>query len=330
MPGSATDLRKQLLQAGLAKGVIDAAWPEWWSDEGDASRSARTELRYELARRLGLSPRALLDEHVEFSRSKNARFKHLTAETADQQALLASFGSALGSLLVRATPVSAFDLPRDPKVLREAILESNQFVSLESLLAVCWATGLPVIQLRVFPMTAKRMHAMVSASRSRFAIMIGFDAGYPARAAFTLAHELGHIALGHLDGEGAIIDLDEVGRGTETDAQERAADEFALTLLAGSPRPEITSSLTRYNSTSLATAVVEQAPALGIEPATLVLCLAYQTGEWGKATSALRQIYGEPRPIWTFLNALAERELEWDELGDEAGDYLRRVMGAGA
>jgi hypothetical protein len=328
LPASATDLRKQLLRAGIAKGAIDAAWPEWWSDAGDESRSARTELRYELARRLGLSPRALLKEQVEFSRSQNARFKHLTAETAEQQALLASFGTALGSLLIRATPASKFELSNDPFVLRSAILESKPFVGLDSLVASCWGLGIPVIQLRVFPLATKSMHAMVAGANSRHAILIGFAAKYPAQAAFTLAHEMGHIALGHLPEGGTIVDLDEIGNRDETDAQEREADEFALTLLAGSPKPEITTSLARYNSTSLATAVVEQGPPLGIEPGTLALCLAYQTGEWNKAMSALRQIYGGPNDMWRFFNGFAGTQIEWDAIGDEAAEYLKRIMGA--
>lgn len=317
------------MQAGLSKHAIDAAWPEWWSDAGEESASARSELRFALARRLGLSPRALLGERVEFTWRHDAKFKHLSAETEEQQALLASFGTALGRLLLRATPLSTATLDREPLALRNAVLQSKPFVDLESLVALCWGIGLPLIQLRVFPLSAKSMHAMVTAWNDRHAVLIGFDANYPARAAFTLAHEIGHIALGHVGAGTSIVDLDEVGRPDETDEQEREADRFALTLLTGSPEPEITTSLEKYNATSLAAAVVDQGPPLGIEPGTLALCVAYRTGEWAKAMRALSQIYGGPMEVWRYLNAIADSQIDWDELGDEPADYLKRVMGAG-
>lgn len=329
LSGSAIDLRRQLLSAGLSKNAIDAAWPEWWQDAGDDSPSARSELRYALARRLGLSPRALLVERVEATRGHDAKFKHLSAESEVQQALLASFGTALGNLLLRATPASPMRLDPDPLELRKAILTSKPFVGLDSLVATCWGLGIPLIQLRVFPLDAKSMHAMVTRSGDRHAIMVGFDANYPARAAFTVAHEIGHIALGHVGPAGSIVDLKEVGLPGETDDQEMEADRYALTLLTGSPDLEITTSLTKYNGTSLAAAVVAQAPPLGIEPGTLALCVAYRTGEWAKTMSALAKIYGGPMEMWRFLNGFADGQLDWSDLGDEAGDYLKRVMGAG-
>ncbi len=75
---------------------------------------------------------------------------------------------------------------------------------------------------------------------------------------------------------------------------------------------------------------MEQGPPIGIEPGTLALCLGYRTREWARATSALSQIYGGPMEMWRFLNGFADLQLNWDELGDDASDYLKRVMGAGA
>lgn len=270
-----------------------------------------------------------MGERIEFTWHHNAKFKHLSAETEEQQAILASFGSVLGSLLLRATTPTQVSLNPDPLELRAAILKTKPFVALDSLVAACWGLGIPLIQLRVFPLPAKSMHAMVTATNDRHALLVGFDAPYPAHAAFTVAHELGHIACRHLRGDGSIIDLDEVGRTDESDEQEREADRFALTLLTGSPEPEITTSLKKYNATSLATAAVEQGPPLGIEPGTLALCLAYRTGEWAKSTSALAQIYGEPMEMWRYLNGIATLQLDWNQLGNDASEYLRRVMGAG-
>src|SRR4051794_15887231 len=62
---SAGDLRLRLRRLGLSDDAISAAWPQWWSADAEASPSARAELRFGIARRLGLDPRSLLGEQDE-------------------------------------------------------------------------------------------------------------------------------------------------------------------------------------------------------------------------------------------------------------------------
>jgi hypothetical protein len=199
-------LIRKLREAGFSRGAIRAAWPSWWSEEADASPSGRAELRFALARRLGLEPKPLLGERVEFVWNDEARFKHLSAEDDVQRAALASFGMSVGRLLLRATPGDATRAV-GAEDLRDAMLRASNFVDLHSLIGTCWALGVPVIHLRVFPLEAKSMHAMVVAMDGRHAILLGRDASYPAPVAFTLAHELGHVMLGHLAGAPALVDL---------------------------------------------------------------------------------------------------------------------------
>jgi hypothetical protein len=155
-------LRKDLHDAGLSDQAIDAAWPTWWSEEADGSASARAELRFALARKLGVSPKALSDDRVEFVWRDTARFKHLSNEGAAQQAALASFGVAVAHLLLQGVEEGLSVAPPSASDLRDAIRSGGApFVDLTSLLATCWALGIPVIHLRVFPLATKAMHAMV-------------------------------------------------------------------------------------------------------------------------------------------------------------------------
>jgi hypothetical protein len=267
----------------------------------------------------------LLGERVEFVWNDEAKFKHLSAGDAVQKAALTSFGMSVGRLLLRATPAPDVQ-PVPADILRAAILAGNQHVDLRSLLATCWALHIPVIHLRVFPLEAKSMQAMVVRSGGRFAILLGRDASYPAPVAFTLAHELGHIMLGHLDEAPALIDLKDSAIARDGDDQENAADEFALTLLTGSPNPDIQTNLDRFNAPTLAKAVLDAAPKYRIEPGTLALCLAYRRHAWPVAMSALSFIYTQPKPAWREVNGVADGELGWDELNDEATNYLRNIM----
>ena len=116
--------------------VCRSAWPSWWSKEAASSPSARAELRFALARRLGLEPKPLLGERVEFVWNDEARFKHLSTEDAAQRAALTSFGMSVGRLLLRATSGVPIDI-LDAAGLRDAILRGSRFVDLNSIIATC-------------------------------------------------------------------------------------------------------------------------------------------------------------------------------------------------
>jgi hypothetical protein len=318
-------LRQELRGAGISDSAIDAAWPVWWSDDLESSPSSRTELRFTLARKLGLSPKPLLGERVEFVWRDRARFKHLSAGDDVRQDALTSFGVTVGRLLLQATegnPPPVVDAAR----LREAVLSAAAFVDLQSLIAICWAIGVPIIHLRVFPLDRKSMHAMVIESGGRYAILLGRDAVYPAPIAFTLAHELGHIMLGHLQNTTAIVDLEDDEATAGGDPQEDQADAYAITLLTGTPNPEITTNTPSFSARSLAKAVLEAAGPNRIEPGTLALCLAHRTKDWPVAIGSLKHIYTESKPVWSEVNAIANKQMNWNALTDESADFLHNLM----
>lgn len=328
---SAPRLRKRLQNFGLTDPALDAAWPTWWSDQADASTSARAELRFSLARKLGLSPRSLLEDDSEpqFVWRDEARFKRLRGETEIEKAAITSFGSVLGAALITGTiPVST--LPNnDPKGLRDLILKKQDYVDLVGLVFLCWAVGIPVIHLRIFPMLRKRMAAMTIRRGSRHAVLLAKDAMYPAAIAFYLAHELAHVLLGHLEHEGALVDLDDTQlTPSDDDPQEEAADTFALEILTGQSRPVVLSSLShRTTARGLADAVLGAGRDLRIEPGTLALCFAYSTNEWALVNGAMQYIYSSAKPVWEVVNGIALRELVIDQIPEDIQPFLLAVMG---
>jgi hypothetical protein len=319
-------LRKELKRAGLTDQAVEAAWPLWWSDDAFKSASASAELRFTLARRLGLSPQSLAGDRVEFVWKENSRFKHLTKEEEGQRAALSSFGIAIGRLLVRGVEATRDLGGVSPDDLRKAILSGQRFVDLQGLLAACWGVGVPVIHLRVFPLSAKGMHAMVVRVQDRFAILLGRDASYPAPIAFTLAHEIGHISLRHLDATEAVVDMEDPAQIDPGDDEEIAADHYALQLLTGDASPKIETNLDEFSAAQLARAVLVAGPERNIEPGTLALCLAYQNKKWAQANSALKMIYDQSKPVWREVNFLAAKQLDWNAIGSDSTDYLRAVM----
>jgi len=322
-------LRRRLKGIGLSDPAIEAAWPTWWSTAAEASPSAIADLRFSLARKLGLDPRSLLDdsEAPKFVWRDEARFKHLSTEDEEELAAISSFGTALAGALIAATPRA--EIPAIPGAieLRRMLLRTREFVKLSDLLSVAWSLGIPVVHLRVFPCDRKRMAAMAVRMGDREAILLGKDSDYPAQIAFYLAHEIGHIALGHLKGGQVLVDMDSELETPLNDLEEAEADRFALELLTGQPAPIVLPKAMRYTARQLGRDALQRAATLHIEPGTLSLCFGYSTGDWATALAAMRTIYPSAKPVWSEVNLVAKGQLEFDEVSGDLAAYVTAVLG---
>ncbi len=334
---SDNELRARLRGLGLSRAAIRAAWPRWWSEAAEGSPSARAELKFTVARNLGLDARSLFDEleQPRFLWREEARFKRLMAEDAVERAGITSFGQAVGALVLAASqptrgPVIDGAAPGD---LRRSLLAgSSQPLGLADVLALSWASGIPVIHLRVFPWTHKRMAAMTVQIAGRHAVLLAKDASYPAPIAFYLGHELGHIALGQVPDGAAVVDLEDGHREQSGgDAEELAADEFALTLLTGRRKLRVESSSGAPASGSeLARTAIQAGMDLRIDPGVIAEIYGYTTGDWSAVNVALRTIYRRAAPVWDAINRTALRELDIEALPADSAGFLHAVMGLAA
>jgi hypothetical protein len=330
MPAKTANIERKLKGLGLSDDVIHAAWPTWWSEEAEFSSSALNELRFSLSRKLGISPDSLFDEgNATFLWDGPAKFKGLDAETDSEKAALVSYGSSVGRLLAQAANPSQYQIARpSAQELRKLILESGApFVRLVDVLGLCWALGIAVIQLRVFPLTSKRMTAMAIQHKGRFVILLGRDSNYPAIIAYHIAHELGHIMEGHLTEESALVDVKMPDEVQGEDAEEQAADKFGMMLLTGIDDLKITRSRPPRNPRELANAVANASSEARIEPGTLALCYAYQTKNWALAIASLRHIYPTSSPVWLEVNKIAQSQLNFDTLTEDNQNFIFSVMG---
>lgn len=320
-------LQAALRASGFSQSAINAAWPDWWRDDADASPSAQNELRFSLARKLGLDPTALIeDQEPQFVWSDRTKYKRLSAENDFERSALSSFGTGIAKALLAATPPQPARLGIAAMEFRNAILKSQQYVRLPDLLGACWGLGIPVAYLRVFPLEAKRMSAMTVHVDGRYAILIGKDAKYPSPIAYYIAHEMGHIFLNHLEGQQSLIDIGDPLAQDEGDEEELAADRYALELLTGKPDPIVVTKTRHFLARQLADVSVQSAPALRIEPGILAMCFGHSTGRWNKAYGALKHIYQQSE-IWREVNRPLYRELDWSQLGTDLADYIKVTLG---
>ena len=283
--------RKRLKAVGLSDPAINAAWPDWWSDDADPSSSARLDLRFSVARKLGLDARSVLDEEgtPRFIWKDEARFKHLSGETDLERAAISSFGRSIGALLAAGSGRRAIlAIGTSAATLRDAVLSSQPYVRLMDLLSLSWSAGIPVAHLRIFPAARKRMAAMAVAVGERRAVLLAKDSMYPPHIAFYLGHELAHIALKHVSADTAIVDMETDALSTgSADTEEAEADRFALELLTGRADLRLVPEGS-YNAPGLADVALRVSTELHIEPGTLALCFGYSTGNWAVANSAMQ------------------------------------------
>lgn len=328
-----TRLRARLRDLGLSTAAINAAWPAWWSAEARVSRSAQAELAFTVARRLGLDARSLIEDSgaPRFLWRTDARFKGLSGEGEVEREGITSFGRAVAGLLINAAPAAAAHLEGVPaSALRDQLLKQSPFIGLPDLLALAWAVGIPVVHLRVFPWPQKRMAAMCVKIHGRSAVLLARDSVYPAPIAFNLAHELGHIVLGHIAMDSALVELEDGHRTwTSDDAEENSANEFALELLTGNPRLTVLGlGGVKATGPELARTVATAATELRIDPGVLAEVFGFSTREWAAVGSALHRLYPSAAPVWGTVNALARRELDLSRIPEEAQEFLDAVLGA--
>ncbi len=329
MAATTTKIKNQLRDLGLSHEAVQAAWPTWWSEEAERSPSALNDLKFSLSRKLGIAPASLFDEgNAVFVWQGEAKFKGLTTETGADKEVLTSFGMSIARLLLLAHE-ARIGQPIDglPAVdLRSALLNAGApHVAISHLLRLSRSLGIPVAYLRVFPLETKSMTAMTVRIGDRFAILLGKDAMYSAPVSFYIAHEIGHIARGHLVTNAALVDMDI--ESVSLDREEVEADAFALALLTGQAQVTFDTNRPPKNATELANAVCSASKREQVDPGILAMCYGHANQQWKLAMAALKIIYGNGKPAWQEINKVALESLDLGKLTSDNREYLESVTG---
>jgi transcriptional regulator with XRE-family HTH domain len=152
-------------------------------------------------------------------------FKARDRERAKSSPLV-RLARAVSEIAAGAYEVQPKPLPSDPQVLRRQIGAAEGSIPLETLVDWAWQMGILVIPApgmkEIFAGAAWHV------GDHPVAVLSSYQSS-PAFWLFDLAHELGHLALGHPGSDG-VVDVDKPGEPIN-DSHEVAADQFALDLL---------------------------------------------------------------------------------------------------
>lgn len=225
-------LRKKGFQTARVKNLL----PEWWTPEFEATPSGGQQVKLYIARALSLQLKPF-SEHpprVEFDLPDRRYFKR-SAKTSESD-LVAAVAVARSASRIALAACDADFVPPAPTgaAIRKHILKSGApWIGLKELIAYAWGCGIPVLHLATPLLGKKKMDGIAMSLNGRPSIVLSNNRknGF---LLFHLAHELGHIALGHLGQNDAIVDDEIKNEGDlDKDFQEQQADKFAIELLTG-------------------------------------------------------------------------------------------------
>ena len=318
------------LYTRLSKVGFDSKWlravvlPDWWDDALAAIPFNRAAAEAAISGFLGIPLRALRDPgaalakptvtDVCFKRNRKTAVRELATalQVARQTAKIVA--SVVGNLPPFAWGQSA-------KHVRETILDSNPTVTLDGLVEYCWSRGIAVIGVTGFPKKAKRFDGVAMYEGIRPVVILSSNRDGPAWLAFHLAHELGHLMLGHVrPGDSAILDAN-LSAGVKDDT-ELEADEFALEVLTGSP-VGILFERSGHKACEVGPLAVQfvRDQSLKIDPSVIVLIYCKSTDYWGVAQGALEAIGAAKGGQEVIATALANH-LDFENLSDAETRFL--------
>ncbi len=201
---------------------------------------------------------------------------------------------------------------------------TKRWVTLEDIVTWCWEQGIPVIHVDKFPSEGRKPDGMAVRTREGHPVIVLCRASkMPAWQIFTLAHELGHIALDHVPVAGAVVDSKLESETEEKEEQE--ANRFACEVLTGQPDLGLHAAGKMYPNL-LAQKAQEFGVRNRISPGVVALNWGFSTKEWATANGALTKLEGKEDAIQIIRKAGAAA-LDWSALSPDSSEWLERMTG---
>lgn len=232
-------LRSRLKDAGFSRVYVKRALPEWWDNGLWETDSGFAQGAMILSRNLGVDIQSLYDSSgmVQFKAGTRAKFKYSSSTAKSDVVTAESVSLSAARIAAACMRVDCQSIPRSASEIRGNLLDfaGQQTVHLGNLLDYCWNSGIPVLHVSRFPAGHRKFDGMAATVDGRPVIVISKKMKFAAWQVFILAHELGHICLGHVPEGSALVDEQVEVKDKESGQtdEEKDANRFAKELLLG-------------------------------------------------------------------------------------------------
>lgn len=232
------DVYKKIRNAGLSPSLIKRViLPSWWDDTDQDNEALCQSAYIEIAAKLGVAYRELINEKAPldlFASLSRVSFK-TGSKNKDESSLTASahIGIRLAEIIASAYSQSDCFIKFKQSTVeecRQSILTGASWVSFKPLLDFCWRSGIPVVYWKG---EAGQSFDGISTSINGIPVIILGSGKNTAWSTFHLAHELGHVMLGHTNGDCLNLDSQIQNSPSTSNKKEVAASNFGKLLLHG-------------------------------------------------------------------------------------------------
>lgn len=220
-------LFSRLSPLGINSVFARRALPTWWDDSIASTEAGVQQAQLYIAKAFNLDIRSFDAAQIQF-RQAQRKFKLSRNVSEESVNVSAHYATGIARVALQAVGKQS-PVPSAPLDLRSNCLLSSNTVDLNALLTWCARANIPVMHVDSLP--GKKMTGLVVRESGKFAIVLSRK-GCQSEMLFWLAHELGHIACGHLSQDGFFAD--EKISGNSQDNDERQADSYAVSLINGS------------------------------------------------------------------------------------------------
>jgi hypothetical protein len=331
---SAASLYKTVASLGLTRAQVRRLLPAWWDAAIERESSGVAELAMHLSRRLSLDLGALLQGRlVPKGAVSQVAFKHSSNVEPTSLSAATFIASSLSQTVLASMRVPYTALPSEAQRVRELATDGGKvLLGFDALLSLCWTHGIPVIPLPNLPVGVRKMDGAALKVGDRPVIVIARKKSSRAWLSFILAHEIGHVALGHLQASSSIVDISLQETATyatdsAADPQERDADAFALQTMGGeSVEREVSSWDQTLTPVELAVRARQASARMRIEAGHFILRHAFTKKRWPEGMTALRFLSEDFDPESALLAQLRQH-LDIDRVSEDLRDLLMQVTG---
>ncbi len=316
-------LYKRLESRGIPRAYLKkVVLPEWFEDSAAETQVGFAQTAAIISRHIGLDLKSLLDESAfPVFRDAVCKFKKPSNHEDGDLELARSIATRAAQIALAATAVTFTGLPTAREIRNEILASGAKWVDFESLLDFAWSHGIPVLHVSHFPPNAKKMHGMVVSENSNPAIVLCKKSSHAAWLLFILAHEIGHIASGHVAGTSSLVDC-KVDKASQ-DTEEIEANTFAIEALTGHKEYKCVASGGWPNSEQLALEAQRIGLAKQVDPGHVILNYAHSMEFFPIANAALARIEGAD-PNKLLLNRMSQ-QLDWSMIPSESSEFLMKV-----
>lgn len=317
----------KLHEAGFNPKFVKSLLPEWWDDRIASTQSGFQEASIRLGSIFGVKPSSLRDPAAPpaLRVPEGRRFKHQANHKENQLDLACALAMSAASRVLKVfpRPETPVVVP-DAKIVRDTLLAKHPYINFAVLLDYVWQLGIPVIHIEHWPTKAKKMAGLAFEQNGRPVIILTSNRQH-GFLVFDLAHELAHIALGHVTETKSVVDQD-IDEDAD-DPDERAANRFALEFLTGDPGCKIVPTGRHLTGAELAAQAARYGENRQIDPLHVALNYGHTLKQWVAASAAVKILAHHTPSDQEFLRKKLFGELEEHDINDDDFMVLARLTG---